>query len=222
MALKDKWVNKVDGVDDVLADDINAIAGEVIQTQQNIPTKVSALINDAGYLTKHQDISGKADITYVDEELAKKQDKELEWQILTDTTLTEDARIKLTLPENCVGLRVRIRVPKEIELPSGQMFPRSNATWIYGLYFSTFNANTAQDKLIAAEWTQEHGTWVYDCKVRTGTGSFNGGIIYSFPETDGNGTYKYSLSTFPALDELEYNQPLKAGTIIKVWGLIKE
>ena len=32
-----------------------------------IPTKVSQLQNDAGYLTQHQDISGKADKTYVDE-----------------------------------------------------------------------------------------------------------------------------------------------------------
>ena len=36
------------------------------------PTKVSAFSNDAGYLTEHQDISGKADKTYVDEELGKK------------------------------------------------------------------------------------------------------------------------------------------------------
>lgn len=39
----------------------------------NIPTKVSQLENDSGYLTTHQDISGKADLSYVDEELTKKQ-----------------------------------------------------------------------------------------------------------------------------------------------------
>lgn len=37
-----------------------------------IPTKVSQLTNDKGYLTSHQDISGKADKSYVDTELAKK------------------------------------------------------------------------------------------------------------------------------------------------------
>ena len=37
-----------------------------------IPTKVSQLTNDTGYLTSHQDISGKADKSYVDTELAKK------------------------------------------------------------------------------------------------------------------------------------------------------
>ncbi|MGN1393993.1 MAG: hypothetical protein ACI4V7_08205 [Succinivibrionaceae bacterium] len=40
----------------------------------DIPTKVSQLENDSGYLTEHQDISGKADTSYVNEELAKKQD----------------------------------------------------------------------------------------------------------------------------------------------------
>lgn len=40
-----------------------------------IPTKVSAFENDKGYLTEHQDISGKADNSFVDAELAKKEDK---------------------------------------------------------------------------------------------------------------------------------------------------
>lgn len=41
---------------------------------ENKPTKVSEFINDSGYLTEHQDISGKADITYVNEQVAVKQD----------------------------------------------------------------------------------------------------------------------------------------------------
>ena len=40
--------------------------------KSTIPTKVSQLTNDKGYLTSHQDISGKADKAYVDTELAKK------------------------------------------------------------------------------------------------------------------------------------------------------
>ena len=35
--------------------------------KSEIPTKVSQLQNDSGYLTQHQDISGKADKAYVDE-----------------------------------------------------------------------------------------------------------------------------------------------------------
>lgn len=39
-----------------------------------LPTKTSDLTNDSGYLTEHQDISGKADKTYVDSQLATKAD----------------------------------------------------------------------------------------------------------------------------------------------------
>ena len=41
----------------------------------DIPTKTSELTNDSGYLTEHQNISGKADKSYVNTELAKKSDK---------------------------------------------------------------------------------------------------------------------------------------------------
>lgn len=157
----------------------------------------------------------------VQSQLSQKQDKEPEWQVITDTTLTEDAKFIQTLPGNCVGLRVRIIVPKNIALPSGQLYPRSGNTYIYDLYFSGYNENTAQDKMIAAEWTQKHGMWVYDCKVRTGAGTYVGTEVYSFPEATRQ-VYKYSSSTFPTLRDLNYNTALKAGTIIKVWGLIKE
>ena len=39
-----------------------------------IPTKTSQLTNDSGFLTSHQDISGKADKTYVDNQLTTKSD----------------------------------------------------------------------------------------------------------------------------------------------------
>lgn len=42
--------------------------------KSELPTKVSELVNDSGYLTTHQDISGKADLSYVNNELNKKQD----------------------------------------------------------------------------------------------------------------------------------------------------
>ena len=48
-------------------DDLNTKADKTA-----IPTKVSQLTNDKGYLTSHQDITGKADKTYVNAELAKK------------------------------------------------------------------------------------------------------------------------------------------------------
>ena len=40
----------------------------------DVPTKTSDLVNDVPFLTQHQDISGKADKSYVDTELDKKAD----------------------------------------------------------------------------------------------------------------------------------------------------
>ena len=40
-----------------------------------IPTRVSQLVNDEGYITEHQDISSKADIDYVENSLTYKADK---------------------------------------------------------------------------------------------------------------------------------------------------
>ena len=47
--LKDVWTDKVNNVDAVLAEDVNAIAHELIQTQANTYTKndVDAMITDA-------------------------------------------------------------------------------------------------------------------------------------------------------------------------------
>ena len=201
-----------------------AISAEEIATQAKADAQAATLNSNTAEAVSRAALlaseSASATAQAVQSQMAQKQDKELEWQLITDTTLTEDAAFKQTLPDNCVGLRVRILVPANTALPTGQMFPRSASTWIHGLYFTGYNANTAQDKIIMAEWTQEHGTWVYDCKVRTGAGNFNGSIIYSFMETT-NKVYKYSLTAYPNLNELEYTGVFKAGTIIKVWGLIK-
>lgn len=43
MGLKETWVDKVDGVDDVMAEDINAIAQAVIDLEENVEVFDSAL-----------------------------------------------------------------------------------------------------------------------------------------------------------------------------------
>lgn len=83
MALKDIWTNKTDGVDDILADDINAIANEVISNTENkadkadVHTKeevdeqferIGQVVSNATYeastaLTK---VESKAEQSYVD------------------------------------------------------------------------------------------------------------------------------------------------------------
>jgi uncharacterized protein YgfB (UPF0149 family) len=43
MALKEIWVDKVDGVDDVIAEDINNIAQSVIDLEENVENFDEAL-----------------------------------------------------------------------------------------------------------------------------------------------------------------------------------
>ena len=71
-----------------------------------VPTKVSELENDAGYLKSHQDISGKADKSYVDNELSKKADKETTYTKTEVDTLLEntlDVPTKVSELENDAG-----------------------------------------------------------------------------------------------------------------------
>lgn len=58
------------GIDDKAEKDHTHTAAEVgaLPDTTVIPSKVSELDNDSGYLTEHQDISGKADKDYVDEQ----------------------------------------------------------------------------------------------------------------------------------------------------------
>lgn len=66
MSLKDTWKNKTDGVDDVLADDINNIAQAVIQNENDI------IEQDGRMGNFEEELSEKADIS----QLNTKADKE--------------------------------------------------------------------------------------------------------------------------------------------------
>ena len=57
MALKDKWVDKQDGIDDVLAEDINSIANAVIELEEKgIRVEINPIEN--GYRVTITDING--------------------------------------------------------------------------------------------------------------------------------------------------------------------
>lgn len=64
-----------------------------------IPTKTSELTNDSNFLTQHQDISGKANKTYVDEELSNKVDK-VQGKGLSTNDYTTSEKEKLAGLEN--------------------------------------------------------------------------------------------------------------------------
>lgn len=58
-----------------LLEEINRAKSKENEIASSIPKKTSQLTNDSGFLTKHQDISGKADKSYVDSKLNQKQNK---------------------------------------------------------------------------------------------------------------------------------------------------
>lgn len=65
--------NKLDGIEEKaqqnVQSDWNAASGDAfIKNKPNIPSKTSELNNDSGFLTEHQDISGKADKVHTHDE----------------------------------------------------------------------------------------------------------------------------------------------------------
>ena len=80
-------------------EELNLKANKIdLDTKANIsdiPTRVSQLVNDEGYLTEHQDISNKADIDYVEELLDRKSDKSDTYNVDTlIDNINEDINLK--------------------------------------------------------------------------------------------------------------------------------
>lgn len=75
---------------------MNKLAGDVKDELLKIPTKVSQLENDNGYLSQHQDISYKADMSYVDTAIA---DEKSERQIEDTKVRTDLGAVKVQIGE---------------------------------------------------------------------------------------------------------------------------
>ena len=75
---------------------MNKLAGDVKDELSKIPTKVSQLENDNGYLSQHQDISYKADMSYVDTAVA---DEKSERQIEDTKIRTDLGAVKVQIGE---------------------------------------------------------------------------------------------------------------------------
>ena len=67
-------------------------------TIPTVPTKVSAFTNDAGYLTSHQDISGKADVMTFETNSSATPSVTLAWNKVVELTSTALSTITVTLP----------------------------------------------------------------------------------------------------------------------------
>ena len=75
---------------------MNKLAEDVKDELSKIPTKVSQLENDNGYLSQHQDISYKADMSYVDTAIA---DEKSERQIEDTKIRTDLGAVKVQIGE---------------------------------------------------------------------------------------------------------------------------
>lgn len=75
---------------------MSKLAGDVKDELSKIPTKVSQLENDNGYLSQHQDISYKADMSYVDTAIA---DEKSERQIEDTKIRTDLGAVKVQIGE---------------------------------------------------------------------------------------------------------------------------
>lgn len=135
-----KLILSTDDVDfDTLQELVNALKNNVASindiftalsqkaSKNDLPTKVSDLENDLGYLTQHQDISGKVEKTYVDEELQKKVDK-IDGKGLSSNDYTTDEKNKLASLNNYDDTEIKqdvIDLEKRVdylEIPSNTLF----------------------------------------------------------------------------------------------------
>ena len=79
MAFKDIWINKIDDVDDVLADDINSIAQEVIRQGEEIKN-----------MSAYDDTEIRNNISIIQTDILNLQDHKADKTIIiTDTEATE-------------------------------------------------------------------------------------------------------------------------------------
>ena len=203
-----------------------------------IPTNVSALENDRNYVPR-------ADM---DDALATKQDKELQWTLLYEETVAEERgstasddyglnldyeRKRLVskgnpnpticiFPEykNIVGLRIAIVIPEDQSFGGYPLLTiGSNSSWAQAYTLSTLNADTPRTKIINADWKIEHGVSESKCLIRTGVNSGTTTRPYCM---DNGGNVTNGFFPISYFKSIQYRHKFPVGAEIKVWGLIKE
>lgn len=81
MSLKEKWKDKVDGVDDIMADDVNSIAHAVIEIEENGASSDEIVVDDIMSDVSENPVQNKVIKNYVDSTKTDLQ-KYLDEQIL--------------------------------------------------------------------------------------------------------------------------------------------
>jgi hypothetical protein len=81
MSLKENWKDKVDGVDDIMADDVNSIAHAVIEIEENGASGDEIVVDDIMSDVSENPVQNKVIKNYVDSTKTDLQ-KYLDEQIL--------------------------------------------------------------------------------------------------------------------------------------------
>ena len=161
----------------------------------DIPTRVSQLVNDEGYLTEHQDISNKADIDYVEELLDKKSDKSDTYTkvdvnslldekqdvlIAGDNIFIDESNTIYALVPSIEGLATEYQLQQGLNTKQdkGDYATNSRVNEVEGLIPDISNLATRQELQDGLDTKQPTGDYALKSEIPTKVSSFTNDANY--------------------------------------------
>jgi hypothetical protein len=224
MALKDTWVDRVDGVDDASAEDINEVAHAVIDLEEN---QLEEIIVDSEMSdTSTNPVQNNVIKSYIDEQNTDK------WDELVNVTLTENlaTEFRQVFEKKYKRLRFKIIFKGKTSLTTvrfkrGKTDGGNSPTANNYLKYSSGNTSTPRHlsatvsydldgRIILTNGAETNGTSGFGDK---GGATFGGDVSYlekyrTFPE------FFFYLGGSIAEDGTLTGNVLGKGTTIQVWG----
>lgn len=190
---------------------VNGKTGAVTVTVPTVPTKVSAFTNDAGYLTEHQDISGKVDVNTA-QTFTEEQKAQARANIGAQAELTEaDKEDIVQQVITALGTPVfgRVDENKNITLTVGTL-----ADGVYTLWLEDENGKTT--KLCNYDTSPGYINWIKR-SVEADDTPYNGGQGWK-TDTRLSSSGAESTSGAAAMEVTGFI-PFKRGDIIRFSGI---
>ena len=161
----------------------------------DIPTRVSQLVNDEGYLTEHQDISNKADIDYVEELLDRKSDKSDTYTkvdvnslldgkqdvlIAGDNIFIDESNTIYALVPSIVGLATKQELQQGLNTKQdkGDYATNSRVNEVEGLIPDISNLATKEELQDGLDTKQPTGDYALKSEIPTKVSSFTNDANY--------------------------------------------
>ena len=161
----------------------------------DIPTRVSQLVNDEGYLTEHQDISNKADIDYVEELLDRKSDKSDTYTKVDVNSLLDEKQDVLIAGDNIsidesntisamvpsiVGLATKQELQQGLNTKQdkGDYATNSRVNEVEGLIPDISNLATKEELQDGLDTKQPTGDYALKSEIPTKVSSFTNDANY--------------------------------------------